>query len=108
MAQMRIVEHLGGMIAHGAALTAAAHLHIDTIHSSSSLGGQVSVSWSGCWLEWMPAMKSRHSSVVSRVGSAVKCSKKESLSARFTWISGGTFSGSSQVPMLSCRPYLVS
>jgi hypothetical protein len=32
MAEMRIVEHSGCMVAHGTALAAAAHLHLDAFH----------------------------------------------------------------------------
>src|SRR5215217_8527600 len=109
MADMRVVEHFRGVIAHGAALAAAADFHCIALHQLPPLGGQSAVSWSGCWLEWMPAMKSRHSSLTSlRTGRLVRSSKKGCLSSRLTWISGAATVGSSNVPMASSSPKRVS
>src|SRR5690606_12977159 len=95
MADMGVVEHGGGVVAHGAALAAAADFYIYAVHSSSSsFGGQSAVSWSGCWLEWMPAMKFPQSlPPSSRQGNSCRCSTKPSLSWGLTWTWGATESG---------------
>src|SRR5690606_4891175 len=65
VADMGIVQHFARVVAHRATLATAADFHGIALHQLSSLGGQSVVSWSGCWLEWIPARKSRHSSLTS-------------------------------------------